>query len=209
MSLSELRGFLFAVVCAPRMIVPSEWLPLVFGDGEIEYESMKQAERVFGAMMELYNETNEGILRGRVTLPDECRFQDDIMANLEDDAPIAHWSRGFALGHDWLRELWDGVVSTESDEDFGAVVANLLFFSSPAFAQGVLDEIGSADLSLEDYASLFRKSFTDSMSYYALLGRDLGKPVSPQPRQRRPGRNEPCPCGSGKKFKNCCGAILN
>jgi preprotein translocase subunit SecA len=19
------------------------------------------------------------------------------------------------------------------------------------------------------------------------------------------GRNEPCPCGSGKKFKNCCG----
>jgi uncharacterized protein YecA (UPF0149 family) len=28
--------------------------------------------------------------------------------------------------------------------------------------------------------------------------------------QRRPpekvGRNDPCPCGSGKKFKKCCGA---
>ena len=23
------------------------------------------------------------------------------------------------------------------------------------------------------------------------------------------GRNEPCPCGSGKKFKNCCGKITN
>ncbi len=23
--------------------------------------------------------------------------------------------------------------------------------------------------------------------------------------QRRPGRNDPCPCGSGKKFKRCCG----
>jgi hypothetical protein len=23
----------------------------------------------------------------------------------------------------------------------------------------------------------------------------------------RPGRNDPCPCGSGKKFKKCCGAI--
>jgi hypothetical protein len=22
----------------------------------------------------------------------------------------------------------------------------------------------------------------------------------------RPGRNEPCPCGSGKKFKQCCAA---
>ena len=21
-----------------------------------------------------------------------------------------------------------------------------------------------------------------------------------------PGRNDPCPCGSGKKFKKCCGA---
>jgi uncharacterized protein len=25
------------------------------------------------------------------------------------------------------------------------------------------------------------------------------------PAGRRPGRNAPCPCGSGKKFKNCCG----
>ena len=22
---------------------------------------------------------------------------------------------------------------------------------------------------------------------------------------RKPGRNDPCPCGSGKKYKNCCG----
>ena len=24
-------------------------------------------------------------------------------------------------------------------------------------------------------------------------------------RQKKPGRNEPCPCGSGKKYKRCCG----
>jgi len=24
---------------------------------------------------------------------------------------------------------------------------------------------------------------------------------------RKIGRNEPCPCGSGKKYKKCCGAI--
>jgi preprotein translocase subunit SecA len=23
---------------------------------------------------------------------------------------------------------------------------------------------------------------------------------------KTPGRNDPCPCGSGKKYKNCCGA---
>ncbi len=32
-----------------------------------------------------------------------------------------------------------------------------------------------------------------------------GGPVKPQRRQERVGRNDPCPCGSGKKFKKCCG----
>ena len=27
-----------------------------------------------------------------------------------------------------------------------------------------------------------------------------------QGRERRVGRNDPCPCGSGKKYKRCCGA---
>jgi preprotein translocase subunit SecA len=24
--------------------------------------------------------------------------------------------------------------------------------------------------------------------------------------EQKPGRNDQCPCGSGKKYKNCCGA---
>ncbi|MEI6705284.1 MAG: SEC-C metal-binding domain-containing protein, partial [Deltaproteobacteria bacterium] len=28
----------------------------------------------------------------------------------------------------------------------------------------------------------------------------------PEPPAHRVGRNEPCPCGSGKKFKKCCGS---
>ena len=31
------------------------------------------------------------------------------------------------------------------------------------------------------------------------------KPESAVPADTKVGRNEPCPCGSGKKFKNCCG----
>ena len=29
---------------------------------------------------------------------------------------------------------------------------------------------------------------------------------APQVKLAKPGRNDPCPCGSGKKFKKCCGA---
>ena len=30
-------------------------------------------------------------------------------------------------------------------------------------------------------------------------------PHNPVKADKKPGRNEPCPCGSGKKYKNCCG----
>jgi len=38
--------------------------------------------------------------------------------------------------------------------------------------------------------------------------REPAEPVTSPvlPRGRRIGRNDPCPCGSGKKFKRCCGA---
>lgn len=34
------------------------------------------------------------------------------------------------------------------------------------------------------------------------------RPVQPIVKDKMPGRNEPCPCGSGKKFKNCHGSGL-
>jgi SWIM/SEC-C metal-binding protein len=36
--------------------------------------------------------------------------------------------------------------------------------------------------------------------------RKLEKPPKPVKVKETPGRNDPCPCGSGKKYKKCCGA---
>lgn len=33
----------------------------------------------------------------------------------------------------------------------------------------------------------------------------LPPPVEPVHADKKPGRNDPCPCGSGKKYKKCCG----
>lgn len=33
----------------------------------------------------------------------------------------------------------------------------------------------------------------------------LGGPMQPYIAPKKVGRNDPCPCGSGKKYKNCCG----
>ncbi|MCI1954841.1 MAG: preprotein translocase subunit SecA [Oscillospiraceae bacterium] len=42
-------------------------------------------------------------------------------------------------------------------------------------------------------------------------GDDSGRPAKRMPirKKKKPGRNDPCPCGSGKKYKNCCGRYEN
>ena len=47
-----------------------------------------------------------------------------------------------------------------------------------------------------------------SMPAGAAAGSTPGKeaPHNPVKVAKKPGRNDPCPCGSGKKYKNCCGA---
>jgi uncharacterized protein len=42
--------------------------------------------------------------------------------------------------------------------------------------------------------------------YAARLAAPGGAPAAGGPRGAKVGRNDPCPCGSGKKYKKCCGA---
>ncbi len=36
-------------------------------------------------------------------------------------------------------------------------------------------------------------------------GEQIEKPKTFKRTEKKVGRNDPCPCGSGKKYKNCCG----
>jgi preprotein translocase subunit SecA len=48
--------------------------------------------------------------------------------------------------------------------------------------------------------SLQKKAAPDSVQ----AGQGTGKP-QPVRKGKKIGRNDPCPCGSGKKYKHCCG----
>jgi len=51
------------------------------------------------------------------------------------------------------------------------------------------------------------KSFVHSEYSSLKSSKDEGKPASPvvNTEKKKVGRNDPCPCGSGKKYKKCCG----
>ncbi len=202
LTLGETRGFLFAVACAPELIRPSEWIPEVFGGESPAFESAEEAERVIGALMSLYNEVTGLARASAARLPDACALHPDPLANLGSEAPIAAWSRGFREGHAWLDELWNAPLPGEVDQELGAVLTTLLFFGLGERAEFLIAEM-MPSMSAPEAAALMQRVFPDAVVQYARLGRVLEE-ASKAP-ARMPGRNEPCPCGSGRKFKQCCG----
>jgi yecA family protein len=142
----ELQGFLFTVACSPELVMPSEWMPVVFGDRSPEYASLDEAREVTSALMGLYNEVNAAVFEQRAALPEDCRFREPPLANLEEDAPIAQWSRGFLRGHNWLEESWE-YVPKQFDEEFGSVLMTLSFFASRKLAEGFAAETKNRDVS--------------------------------------------------------------
>ncbi len=209
----QLAGFLFGMANGPELIPPSEWIPLVFNDQEGRYETLGEAEQVLQAMMALYNECCRTQPEGRAPLPPGCEIRPQPLDNLADDAPLSQWAQGFSMGYDYLEDVWNEYTPDELDEALGALLMVLTFFASPALAEAYHKE-GKGKTSLAQLADTVVGIFPDAMSEYAHLGRSIyqarreaGELGQAPPARPNIGRNAPCPCGSGKKFKKCCGAV--
>ena len=208
----QLAGFLFSLGNGPELIPPSEWIPLVFNDQEALYETKDEAERVLEAMLALYNDCIRERTGGTVSLPPGCEIRPWPMDNLSADAPLSQWAQGFGIGYDYLAEVWNEYTPDELDEDLGTLLMTLTFFTSPKLAEAYHQETNGTR-SLEQLAQSVIEIFPDAMREYAHLGRaiyqarletgDLDRAPSGH---TKIGRNDPCPCGSGKKFKKCCSA---
>ena len=56
MGLSDLDGFLTGIVIGPELILPSEWLPVIWGGEQPAFASIKEARTILGTVMGRYNE---------------------------------------------------------------------------------------------------------------------------------------------------------
>jgi uncharacterized protein len=217
----ELQGFFFAIASSPEMIAPSEWLPMIGNDEDLNFTDQNEAQEILGLVMALYNEINTAVLERSNALPARCAFEEDVSKNFGDDSSISQWSRGFAVGHDWLAEVWEEYLFGELDEECGATLMVLSFFGSRQLANAYYADIKpgrrkKGDESFEDFAKTMRTMFPDALASYAHIGRSICEAVLEHSTGRgKPAvsekitRNEPCPCGSGKKYKKCCGGPVH
>ncbi|MBH0203069.1 MAG: UPF0149 family protein [Nitrospira sp.] len=208
----QLAGFLFCLANGPELVPPSEWIPLVFNDEEARYETKGEAEQVLQAMIALYNHCCREGLEGKASLPSGCEILPLPLSNLGADAPLSQWAQGFSIGYDYLEEVWNEYTPDEFDEDLGALLMTLTFFSTPNLAEAYYQETNRKG-TLEQLAQSMIEIFPEAMGEYAHLGRsiyqarlevdDLDHASSGH---TKIGRNDSCPCGSRKKFKKCCGS---
>lgn len=191
MQLSDLDGFLTAVAIGPEMIMPSEWLPAIWGDGEPEFETVEEAQRIINVIMVRYND----ILHRLQGHPDG--IEPLFWETSAGDVVAGDWAEGFMDGVALRKDSWYPLF--HSDEGAALLAPILAFVHDPdddAVPEGTADERAELHAAA---AELIPSSVHAIDAFWKARRR------SPR-RAPKTGRNDPCPCGSGRKYKRCCGA---
>ncbi len=199
MTMDTLHGFLTAIVIGPETIPMSEWLPHVWGSvpkQAPEFKSKKEQERIMRLILRFMNEiaiTFE--VAPKEFEPLFCEHDWEGKTLLDGEA----WAYGFWEAMNLRADAWKPIW--ESD------IAPLM---RPIYLLGA-DEIDEEELRLVDDPEQCQKLAFEIEANIQLIhrfwqGRRKSAIETIKRDAPKVGRNDPCPCGSGKKFKQCCGA---
>ncbi len=104
MCLSDLDGFLAGIAVGPEVVMPSEWLPVVWGGEEPAFESVEEARSILGTVMGRYNE----IVRALDAAPDE--FDPAFWEGPDGEAIVTDWAAGFLDAVMLRPKAWEPLV---------------------------------------------------------------------------------------------------
>jgi len=190
MTLETVDGLFCALIINPVMAKPVEWMKLVFGKS-LESKSESELEKVLMLLIRYWNQLYPLIENYANINPADICFPRLIEHQYNPKVELAEkWIRGFYCGMDYCRKEWD-VFLTESD--------NVLLFSTISVLDKTNDNVADEKrlaLSKQIPATIY------ALFQYWLKKVDTEK----QAIKSKVGRNDLCPCGSGKKYKKCCDA---
>ncbi len=209
MDIATLNGFLTAIVCGSKMIMPSEWMRWVWdmekGEDVPVFEDQAQAQHILGLLIRHMNDIAETLQQA----PEQ--YEPLLMENPNGGDPIPildEWCSGFMKGVHLDPAGWLPVVAGEPDwmstiilygteEGWDALKQRSLSLDEhKARAGGLADTV-------RQIHSLWLEQRRQQIVEGALPDVVRREPVR---NPNKVGRNEPCPCGSGKKFKQCHGS---
>jgi uncharacterized protein len=203
MNVEMLDGFLAALICSPTSVLPSEYLPEIWGsDGAdgLAVERKSDLQELLSLIMRHWNATGH-------ILQSVDNFSPVL---LEDESGVSRgndWAVGFMRGMGMRRNSWLGLLDNEQHGGSLVPIMALAHENDPDPDMRSYKEPVSAELRDKLIAGVMvgvpaiyrhfakdRKSEAQRLASTKTFRRDAPKV----------GRNDSCPCGSGKKFKHCC-----
>ena len=220
------EGFMVALICCRRAIPESEWLPVLLGLDDEGAGFLDEAQKV--QFLQLWQQRFEEVKQALDTdikaLDEDAAYAPEIMdvrgaiaalpAEERDAIPsdeIPAFAQVWALGFMFAVENWPDewtppkdketakwhddslqalVALTEDDTDEPTLSA-LSEDGPPSVSKARLNAYGEALWAVYDLREIWR---------------NMGPRVVQVIKEATPGRNDVCNCGSGKKYKKCCGA---
>ncbi len=207
---SELDGFFTAVISGPEMIAPSQWLPVIWGDDahSPEWESEQQFQHIFALFMRHMNSTVNTLME----VPME--FQPCFMERTVEGQRyiiVDEWCEGYMKAVALHPERWAQMPMAYDDY----LAPMLMFTTEEGWKQ--LDEMDEAETEfwqgqitpaarrIHAYW-LEQRGGSATPQFHPTLLPTTAANDEPFVREApKTGRNDDCPCGSGKKYKKCCG----
>ena len=223
------EGALAALVCCRRQIPVEEYLPVLLGTGDLPegagaFADAAQAERFMALWNRRWHEVATALDTEVEALQDPRAYAPEVldvrggmadlpeaeraeMAGEEIPAFAQVWALGFMFvvenwpdewtaprdreAAEWLDASLESLVALTEDDTDPPTVSMFSEDGPPSVSAARLEAYGAALWAVYDLRELWRT---------------LGPRVEQVRKEAEPGRNDPCPCGSGKKFKKCHGA---
>lgn len=226
LSFESIDGFLTALAAGPQLPAAEDWLPAMCGDAFdrafADPEDHARALRpLLGRLAVLRRQLDPEALLERpeemrllplvaeYTDADRRRVVDEGVMAAEDAAILqtgALWAQGFLDAMEAFPEIWVEPADEATAGDFGALVDQVAVLLVPPGS----DEARAHAAMYWPAGEPTRDELLAEACWAVQDLRLYWVDHAPRPATRRvaptPGRNDPCPCGSGKKYKKCCGA---
>jgi uncharacterized protein len=196
-TLEGIDGFFAALVCSPSLVPPGEYLPEIWGEDlseQDELSSLEQVQDLLNLLSRHWNAVTRAFSTDEIFIPLLLRDEKGVVGGND-------WAQGFLLGMDMRRDEWGSLLDDEEGEAMMLPIFILAYEhdSDPEMRPEPIPEEKRDDLVTllavavnHIYRRFEKERRSESIGRWASV---------------KTGRNEPCPCGSGLKYKRCCGAV--
>lgn len=201
MPASFVEGALLAANANPKPLEPETWLPVLVTGGVAEDEQVVLAGEQKTAVLSHFEQQYCYIKAGEYTLPASVSWQEELGIT----EPMSQFAEGFLAVWPYIEPNWaDQPMSDGTMRMLSALLTTCMLLVDESTTLAQMEEAGVTGMPQPAvlYAQLPLMLSEVVMAADELQQGAAAQAVNPY---KETGRNDACPCGSGKKFKQCCG----